>query len=308
MGICMKKVKINFCDQWDGFVPTESDEFHMLQKHYEVELSNSPDFVFCGSNLKWECMKYDCVRILITNENRIPDFNVYDFGASSSYLDFGERYFRKPVNFVSRKILNRSTDVTLVHRKFCNFIYNNQRFPGTKIRNDFCLALQAYKPVDCPGRVLHNIDCPDLEPRNGNWKNSKQQFLTKYKFTIAFENSSSPGYTTEKLVQPMYALSIPIYWGNPIVSKEFNTKAFINCADYDNDFSRVIERVKELDNDDEQYLEMISQCPVVDDFDFDLRDKYDAWLCHIIDRGNIPFDKGYMYDFYERFLNHARNE
>lgn len=302
----MKTIKVDFCDQWDGFDRENNDIVNDLRKYYNVQISSTPDFVFCGSNLKWECMNYSCVRILITNENRIPDFNIYDFGASSIYMTFGERYFRKPVNFLTPKILQVSNDPTLLKRRFCNFIYNNQKFPGTKIRNDFCKMLSQYKMVDCPGRVLHNIDCPELAPRNGDWKNSKQRFLEKYKFTIAFENSIAPGYTTEKLVQPFYAHSIPIYWGNPLVSKEFNQKAFIDCNEYDNDLHTVIERVKELDNDDDAYLEMLSQKPVLDEYEFDSKDRFVKWLCFIIDRGNVPFDKGYMYNFYERFLSYAR--
>ena len=38
--------------------------------------------------------------------------------------------------------------------------------------------------------------------------------------TIAFENSSFPGYTTEKIFEPMLEGSIPIYWGNPRVDED----------------------------------------------------------------------------------------
>ena len=57
------------------------------------------------------------------------------------------------------------------------------------------------------------------------------------------------GYTTEKLIQPFMAGSIPIYYGNPLVAEEFNRNAFIDCNVFDNDFDAVIEEIKRIDND-----------------------------------------------------------
>jgi hypothetical protein len=50
----------------------------------------------------------------------------------------------------------------------------------------------------------------------------------------------------------MHALitdTIPIYWGNPLASLDFNPKAFINCHDYKS-FDEVIELVKEIDSNE----------------------------------------------------------
>ena len=87
------------------------------------------------------------------------------------------------------------------------------------------------------------------------------------------------------------AFSIPIYWGNPLVTKDFNPKAFINCNDYDNDFDAVIERIKELDNDPDKYLAMLRENPMQPDFDFDQNKKFEQWLINIIEKGNQPFNK-----------------
>ena len=57
-------------------------------------------------------------------------------------------------------------------------------------------------------------------------------FIKDYKFVISFENSSYPGYTTQKLIEPMLVNSSPIYWGNKSVGKDFNTKSFINVFYY----------------------------------------------------------------------------
>ncbi len=84
-------------------------------------------------------------------------------------------------------------------------------------------------------------------------------FFKSYKFTIAFENAQLPGWTTEKLIHPFMARSVPIYWGDPNVAEYYNPKAFINCNDYDNDFDAVIRVVKDVDADSERYMEMLNQ-------------------------------------------------
>ena len=90
------------------------------------------------------------------------------------------------------------------------------------MRNDFFRRLSRYRPVDSGGRVLNTL---------GHRVADKQAFLRDYKFTIAFENESHPGYTTEKIVEPMLAASIPIYWGDPEVARHFDMDGIIACRD-----------------------------------------------------------------------------
>ena len=203
---------------------------------------------------------------------------------------------------IRRGIQDRSiVSKELLDRKFCNFVYSNDVFgEGAVLRKQFCLELMKYRHVDCPGRILTNMK-DGIPLRWGikdgrdsiaeNWAVSKLEFIKNYKFTIAFENLSVPGHTTEKLIHPLYAYSVPIYWGNPEVVKDFNPKAFINCNDYGNDFRRIIKRIIELDNDDEQYLEMLRQPPMQPDFDFDQDKKAEEFLYHIIQKGNKPYTK-----------------
>jgi len=99
--------------------------------------------------------------------------------------------------------------------------------------------------------VLNNIGGP-LK----GYEDAKVQFIKDYKFTIAFENSEYPGYTTEKLIQPMLVHSIPIYWGNPVVHLDFNPKSFLNYYDFP-DEEALIERIIELDQDDDLYRQYL---------------------------------------------------
>lgn len=284
-----KKIKVNFCDWWPRFNPKNNKIYKTLSQHYEVEISEQPDFLFYSCfGAKYQ--KYEnCVKIFLTDENVLPNFNDCDYAEAFDFIDFGDRYIRK-ISSVSRpKDINITED--LFNRRFCNFIYSNATSgEGTHLRQEFCHKLMEYKHIDCPGKVLNNMNAEDeLSPRNGDWVQSKLEFLKKYKFTIAFENSCSNGYTTEKLSHPLQSLSIPIYWGNPLVIRDFNPKAFINCNDYDNDFDAVIERVKELDNDPDKYLAMLRENPMQPDF-VKKRD-FKEWLVNIIEKGNKPFNK-----------------
>lgn len=69
----------------------------------------------------------------------------------------------------------------------------------------------------------------------------------------------------------MHALitdTIPIYWGNPLASLDFNPKAFINCHDYSS-FDEVIELVKEIDRNDTLYKEYLNQPYLKDNMETD---------------------------------------
>ena len=287
-----KIVKINFADTEKGYFNVQDNIFlDVLKKKYQVEISNKPDFLFysCfGDDVK----KYaNCVKIFFTNENVVPDFNETDYGIGFHHITFEDRYLRYPEYFykIKPELQNRQNlSDELFDRKFCNFIYSNSKNgEGAPLRIEFCKQLMNYKKVDCLGKVLHNTDI-DFEGRSGNWAQSKIEVLKGYKFTIAFENRFTSGYTTEKLYQPFLASSIPIYMGNPSVAVDFNPKAFINCSDYKN-FNEVIEVIKELDTNKEKYMAMLKEPVMQSDYDFDCEKKLEEFLYNIIEKGNKPY-------------------
>jgi hypothetical protein len=114
------------------------------------------------------------------------------------------------------------------------------------------------KKVDSAGAHLKNIEDEIGAAYQGDWTKPKVDFQKKYKFTIAFENSSSIGYTTEKIVHALAADTIPIYWGNPEVEREFNPKRIINCHDFDN-IEQIIKRVFEIDENDTKFQEVLRE-------------------------------------------------
>lgn len=283
-----KVIKVQFCDFWTNFVLEESHLYKTLIKRYDVVICDEPDFLFytCDSNKN---IKYNnCVKIFYTAENVVPNFNKCDYGIGVDYITFEDRYLRFPPVYYNEQ-MRIMPEGNPAKRKFCNFVYNNFNVgTGALLRQEFCKKLAQYKHVDCPGIVLNNMK-DAIEPRDGNWGEGKLKFIKDYKFTIAFENSFNNGYTTEKLTDPFMASSIPIYWGNPVVTRDFNPKSFINCSDFAS-FDDVIEYVKYLDNNDDLYLEMLNQPPLL--YSPEEREKeWENFIYNIIEKGNKPFEK-----------------
>lgn len=287
-----KTIKIQKVDFFEKYFQKTIEK--KLNKYYELEYSNQPDFLFYSvyGTGREHYKFHDCVKIFWSAEGVIPDFNECDYAIGSYPMDVGTRYFQFPYQGVPQTVQDRGkfSNIDLSTRKFCNFIYSNaDNGRGAVLRQEFCKKLMQYKHVDCPGKVLNNM-VNAIEPREGNWYQGKMDFLKDYKFTIAFENVSMPGMTTEKLAQAFEVGTIPIYWGDPLVTDVFNRDAFINCNDY-KDWGEVIDKIKELDNDDEKYMKMLLTSPVLASFEFNSIEKLEKFLCDVIERGNTPFEK-----------------
>lgn len=249
-----KHIRIKFVDFWDDFVPENSLFYQLLSEHYDIELtdpSTSPDYIFY-SVFGEEHLNYDCVKIFYTGENQCPDFNLCDYAIGFERMEFGDRYFRLPIYYLNRYQkdfrLMQEKHVKPVPEKtgFCSFVYSNDR--ASEVRERFFNQLSTYKSVSSGGRYKNNIGGPVAD---------KLAFESEHKFSFSFENSSYPGYSTEKLVQSFAAQTVPIYWGDPTIAQTFNEEAFINCNNYDS-WDEVMEEVKRVDADPELYAHMLA--------------------------------------------------
>ncbi len=263
----MKVIRLWFTD-FDGlFNPQDNYIYHLLSTHYIIKLNpNNPDYLIysCYGN---DFLNYNCIRIFYTGENLIPDFNLCDYGIGFEYLEFGDRYLRYP-NFAfyedqfEQLLAPRNFDRSFILKKeyFCNFIYANSY--ADPARDTFYHLLNKYKLVSSPGKHLNNTTMNIGDRFSEDWMYLKIDFQSKCKFSIAFENTSSSGYTTEKILHAFISNTIPIYWGNPKITKDFNRKAFINCHEFKN-FEEVIKEVKKIDSDPIKYLSMLNEPPFI---------------------------------------------
>jgi len=252
-----KKVRLDFCDFSDNFSKTNSYFYKLLTERFDVDLCDQPDFLIynCYGH---EHRLHSGVRIFYSGESDMPDYRECDYSLASVKLD-DPRHLHFPQYapwFTPDEIVKRDDDpekILAAKTKFCAFVVGNYNRKKNHNRVAFFEKLSKYKRVDSGGRLFNNIGGPIPGGSPG-----KIDFLRNYKFNIAFENRSLPGYTTEKIYEPMAARCLPIYWGNPCIHEEFNPKSFLNYSDFPSE-DALIEKIIELDKDDAKYLEYARQ-------------------------------------------------
>ena len=275
-----KHIRIRFVDFWDDFVPQDSLFYQLLAEHYDIELSDEPDYIFC-SVFGEEHLRYDCVKIFYTGENQCPDFNLCDYALGFDRMAFGDRYFRLPIYYLNRyqkdfRLMQEKHLKPMPEKKgFCSFVYSNDR--ASEVRERFFNQLSEYKPISSGGRYRNNIGGPVAD---------KLAFEREHRFSFSFENSSYPGYSTEKLVQSFAAQTVPIYWGDPTIAETFNEEAFINCNNYAS-WDEVLQAVKRVDADEALYARMLAapalKHPEEDSIEAKLQ-QLSTFLCNIFDQ------------------------
>lgn len=249
-----KKIKIDFVDFFRGFDKENNQFTQILRERYGVEISNTPDYTFFSTFGK-HFLDYDCVKIYYTGECIVPDFNLCDYAMAFDHISFGDRYLRVPLyelfQYKQRyQTLINGTIPAKSKTDFCGFVVSNDQ--GMKERLQMFKLLSAYKKVDSGGRYMNNIGGPVKD---------KLAFDQTHKFSLTFANCSHKGYTTEKIVEAFAAGAIPIYYGNPEIGQEFNTKAFVNIHDFAS-LEDAVKRVIEIDQDDELYKQMKAE-PII---------------------------------------------
>lgn len=241
------KLKLKYTDFYKGWPVRENLFSQILSELYDLEFSEDPELLIFLP-FGHEHLQYRCRKLFITGENVRPDFNVCDYAFSFDYLDNARNYRfplalwdnrERPQDWSAETELQKKT-------RFCNFVFSN---PSSPLRNQLYEKLSRYKKVDSGGRYKNNL---------GYRLADKHAFVSECKFTIAYENSSYPGYITEKIADAFAANTIPVYWGNPLVHRDFNTSSFINFYDFGSN-DAVIDKIIELDQNDAAYLEMLRQ-------------------------------------------------
>ena len=248
---------------------------NLLSKRYEIVRDDeNPDYLIFGDKNFGEHNKtYDfknCVKIFYTGENQRPYHYGCNYSISFDHDEYGGRNYRLPLyvmydydnhhrgeNVPNTSNISRN-DYDLIIKKrndagFCSFVVKNA---GCQFRVDWFERLNSYKDVGSGGPLFNNVGY--ILARGERSVQAKFEFLDKYKFNMCFENSSYPGYATEKLYDALCAKTVPIYWGSPTIEVDFNPKAFLNWHDYMDD-DAFMEAIKEIDQNDKLYEEMYLQ-------------------------------------------------
>jgi hypothetical protein len=229
-----KKIRIKF-QNGITYQMALNEVLTVVADTFDFEESDQPDYIFFAPYGNDIPVPGPYVRIGYFCENITPDLSCCEwaFGIPPEQQVNDPKYKRiQWHNLNPEDLVKKDWDAEAILASktgFCNFLYSH-RVP---YREEFFRQLSKYKKVDAPGKSMNNIPPIDGRPGDDKW-DTKHRFLSRYKFTIAFENYVYPGYQTEKLYDAMLCQSIPIYCGDPDIVTIFNTKSFLNAPDYIN--------------------------------------------------------------------------
>jgi hypothetical protein len=267
----MKAINLKFCGRSWYKDPGEDYPFQSyIGPRFQVNLDCEPDYLFVketnDSIEEFLRLRKDRqIRIFLSGEALVPDFNLFDYALGFDVLSFSDRYhrlhtlefFRRYLQYGDLFAKRDAEDLFREKTAFCNFIYSNPN--ANPKRDEFFHRLAAKKGVDSLGNHLRNTASEILRTNwDDDWRASKVLAQRKYKFSIAFENATHLGYITEKLITAMLANSVPIYWGDPQVGKHFNQGALVDIARF-GDIDEAIEFILRLDADPVAYKSVLGE-------------------------------------------------
>lgn len=261
-------LSVSFHNFWPGFVAHGSFFHRALGQAYEVTIARVGRDVQISSVFGTDPLPSVSgsrpLRVWWTGEARDPHGQIFDlhFGFRPTTI-LGARWFRFPLwityldwwdqaspYHVGRMLAPRTPQP---RPRFCNFIYAS--LPS--VRTEFFLRLNKARPVDSLGKALNNGGYRILG------RDGKMRVLEESTFTIAFENQIASGYVTEKLLEPLLAGSIPIYWGAAEAKTDFNPEAFIFADDFAN-FDELVAHVLKVSDSAEAIAALASAPPFRD--------------------------------------------
>lgn len=284
----MKTVKVYYLGFWSDFDYENNLFSDILKKRYHVVLDDKdPDFLICSPLCDpFEFMRYDCPRIFFTGEPMSADFTVIDYFIGFDDISFGDRVLRFPLHlcWTGRENqycrgLTEDEAVKILRSKeyFCNYIYGHDTELG--IREQILEQLSGYKRVECAGRHRNNMPGGKTYNMHNKW-----EIMEKCKFSISAESVPYRGFTSEKIINAFECHTIPIYYGNRDIGKDFNEEAFVNYGNLSS-IEELVEKVKEIDQNDDLYIHMLCQ-PYYRDPDYveHMYQKLEAFLYNIFDQ------------------------
>ena len=302
---------ISFSDMWEGFDATDnffldllrsrSLQYSYISGHKGICIDSA--LHICGPfGSEWTTLKRNIPIVFFSGESWIRNetlekssinlFLTHDLTEDDRHLRLplwilflqvfgGEGKPGRNPNGMPLALATTSNTVDWLDRdRFCAFVVSN---PNNTIRNAAFMALDQYEDIDSGGAFMNTIGGPieHVYAGGGGGDAAKCRFLRERKFCLCYENSSAPGYVTEKLLHAKLAGCIPIYWGAEAAVQDFDPRGFINmCGKAATD---VVHCVDEVYNNTEQ-CKYMSQLPALGEKELNA-----MWAC--IDRVGIALER-----------------
>lgn len=273
-------LRVAFCQMWDQFQPKHNFFMYLLSWIGKINKVNvvldetNPNVVFFGPLSNGSESRYPGVpKVFFSGENCGPHKNTdvilnigFNYDTSPNYIrmplwvteinwwgaDVDKMVNPKPVSLKSAM----SVDSSMLDKKskFCAFVATNG---SNQNRNAAFQILNQWRGVDAGGRLFCNLPSGPIPAGlgGGGGELAKIDFYKQYKFALTFENSSAAGYTTEKLFHAKVAGCVPIYWGDPFVDRDFDSRGYINANQVSSP-QDLIDLVNKVASDPEEWRKM----------------------------------------------------
>lgn len=203
-----------------------------LFTHSRTEVNNSltEGFMFYGSDIAWTDLPLprNSARFwallheespknnwLLAYEPVISLFNYTATCSRHSNYPLVSQYLES-VEKVSRPVKVPTSEKSKQGLGILVYIHSDCNPPSD--RDAYMKELMKYVTVDSYGRCLHNKDLPEhlKDPLTFD-TDDLLDIISKYKFSIAFENAICHDYITEKFWRPLVAGSVPVVLGSPTI-------------------------------------------------------------------------------------------
>lgn len=250
-----RPIAIDLVNFWHESTPEAKEGnplLALLRTRFDLRISDHPEVIFYSRfrDEKNRHRLFDCLKVFVTSECDRP--RNYQADLSLSFDPDSPANVRVPnwrFYFDTLEWIFTPFDIEaeiVAKSAFCNFVYSNAK---AKHRIRFFHTLARYKPVNSGGKFMNNVGGPVAD---------KRSFQQQHKFSISFENESYPGYSTEKIVDAFAARTVPIYFGDPEITRDFNPKAFINGHDFKS-LDALADYVRAVDQDDRLFRQYLAE-------------------------------------------------
>ena len=219
---------------------------------------NKADLIITHIKQKINYFKEEALNIIINGEpinaKREYDISISTLFNFNSVMNIYIPYLYQSLK--EHKLSIEQKDYVTTKTKYCAYMY----FMDHPHRIHYFKLFSKYKRVDGLGKSCKNTERNTTRKEYGDitYLDEAIQIYKDYKFVLSIENKLDYGYNTEKLINPIIAGSIPIYWGDPEIFLYINKKRVIYALDFKSD-EALLKKIIEIDNDDELYQEIINE-------------------------------------------------
>ena len=236
--------------------------------HSRTELNSTQTkaFTYYGTDIDWKNLplprKSDHLWAVLHEESPknnwilasregIELFNLTATCSRYSNYPLTTQFFHK-IEWLERPVKVETRDKSSGGRGLVMYLQSDCDPPSD--RDTFVEELMKHISVDSYGKCLHNKDLPEHLVNSLTFNSDEvHNIVSKYKFSLAFENARCYDYITEKFWRPLYVGSVPIVLGSPTIKDWAPANRSIIVADNFESPKALAEYLHYLDQNDEEY-------------------------------------------------------